>query len=541
MSHDSARAERFSRPPKKVIYAAESEEFMALEATPVAVSRIRAGSTERCMEMKRATVCLLAVSVLSGSTGCSKVMALVRGLTGGGDSSNNTTPTNGSAPAPEGPASPESSVETPAPSRATGCPATTANSALLPGTVHKTELQRDETWDLAGSPHRLPHGFRVLDGKTLTVEPCAVVLVGAGSGLTVENGGALVAAGDAEHPIRFGSNNPQPQAGDWNGLWFAESVRRASRLSHVVIEHGGHDWSGGHAGLAVTFPGLHVDHLTARANLGFGVALRDGGRFAPGSSDVTVTGTTSEGASLSGAVYVQRAPSVASLPAGRYTGNAVDEVFIAEAGPGSDTHTLRNTATWANLGVPYHIADDLDVRVDGPTGPILTIAAGVTLLMGRNAGISVGYDAEGGLVIDGGSDDGRVTLKPAGNDASPGQWHGVYFGPRFNRSASRLRYVTIQSAGSPWGSSQFCDWAGDNSDSGFVAVEAAPQPSLIDHARFVNGGPDTAAIVRHWRGAPVNFADPSLGNDFAAFNAPCHQSPTMNADGSCPDPAPACQ
>jgi len=115
--------------------------------------------------------------------------------------------------------------------------------------------------------------------------------------------------------------------------------------------------------------------------------------------------------------------------------------------------------TWRNLGVPYHVADNADVRVDGPAAPVLTVAPGVTIRFGRGAGISVGYDAEGALVMDGASDATRITLRPAGTDESPGQWHGVYFGPRYNRTASKVRFVTIRSAGEGW-NSQLCDWEG---------------------------------------------------------------------------------
>ncbi len=39
--------------------------------------------------------------------------------------------------------------------------------------------------------------------------------------------------------------------------------------------------------------------------------------------------------------------------------------------------------TWRNLGVPYHVADNADVRVDGPAAPVLTVAPGVTIRFGR--------------------------------------------------------------------------------------------------------------------------------------------------------------
>lgn len=490
--------------------------------------------------MKRAPLWLI-LGVLGGSSmGCGKLMRLVQGLTGGAPSHDTAaqpaaTPSGG----PEAPEAPASSVTRPAPGRATGCPAMLNNSALLPGTEHAIELHRDEVWSLEDSPHRLPNGFHVPDGKTLTVAPCAVVLLANGTGFHVDNGATLIAVGDAQHPIRFGSNNPQPQPGDWQSLWIDANARRNSRLSHVIVEHAGHEWGGVHAGLVVIAPSFHLDHVAMRFNTGFGLALRDGGSLSSDSSDLVVTQTAAEGTSQTGAVYVQRPPAVATLPLGQYTGNAVDEVLIAEGGTGDD-HAVRQSATWRNVGVPYHLADDVDLRVEGPTGPVLTLAPTVTIRMGRNAGISVGYDAEGGLIVDGQSEAGRVTLKPAGNDASPGIWRGVYFGPRFNRSLSRLHFASLQSAGANW-NAQLCDWQGTSSDNAFVLFENTPSANALEHVSFANGAPDVAAIARHWRGAAVDFSAPALGNDFTQLGAGCHQSPVMSAEGGCPDPAPACQ
>ncbi len=484
----------------------------------------------------RAVLCLALAAGASGSIGCQRVLDAVRGLTG-----NSGAPGEGSASQPAGangqPAA--GSVRTPAPSRAGGCPALVANAALPPGTVHNNTVERDEVWSLEDSPHRLPDGLTVRDGATLTVAPCAVVLVGRGNGVEVQDGGGLVASGDGAHPIRFGSDNPQPQAGDWLSLWLASNVRRASRLSHVVVEHAGNDWNGRWACIGVLATGLHVDHVTARQCRGYGVGLFDNGTFSLDSSALTVTETAAGNAPLTGAVFVQRAPSVGSLPRGAYTGNATDEVYIAEGSAGSDSATVRQSAVWKNLSVPYHIADDVDVRVEGPTGPVLTIAAGTTLRFGRGAGLSAGFDAEGGLVLDGNAEATRIVLRPAGTDESPAQWHGVYLGPRTNRSATRLRYVTVRNAGQGW-NGQLCDWEGASSDNAFVMLEVQPNPGSIEHVTFAGGAPDVAAFGRRWNGPAFDFNAPALGHDFAALGAACHQSPQPDANGACPDPAPRC-
>ena len=485
---------------------------------------------------------VLALLAALAPLGCQRVIDALKGLAGG-----SPAPAADAAPAANGETpttptdAPPSSVRTRAPSRATGCPALTDNAALLPGTEHGGEVRGNETWTLEDSPHRLPEGVDVSSGATLTIAPCAVVLVGNNNQIRVMDGGGLVAVGDAQHPVRFGSNNPQPQPGDWSRVLFSAGARAASRVSHVIVEHGGSAAYTADASdcFSVAMRGLHVDHLTARHCKGFGLGLYEGGSFSIDSGDVTVA-EIAAGATRSGSVFVQRAPSVASIPPGRYTGNAGDEVFIAEANS-DDEHAIRQTATWKNLGVPYHLNDDADLRVEGASGPVLTVAAGVTLRMGRNARVVVGALAEGGLVMDGNAEETRVVLRPAGTDESPGQWVGVQFGARFNRTASRLRFVTLRGAGAE-GDGDVCDWAGETSDRAFLRFDAEPQPANFEHLTFAAGAPNMAAVARNWRSATVvDFAAAATTNDFAQWGTGCKQSPLRNANGDCPETPPACQ
>src|SRR5204863_2079503 len=110
-------------------------------------------------------------------------------------------------------------------------------------------------------------------------------------------------------------------------------------------------------------------------------------------------------------------------------------------------NTARTTGTWPNLGVRYHFVDDYDARIEGPTAPVITVAPGTTLAFGHHASLSVGWDAEGGLVADGAADATRITFTQAGSDPSPGAWEGIYLGARHNRTRTRLAFVNISFAG----------------------------------------------------------------------------------------------
>lgn len=427
----------------------------------------------------------------------------------------------------------ESSVRTPAPARAAGCPATLANAALGAGTVHNGAVAGNETWTLEDSPHRLPDGMTIGNGATLTVAPCAVVLVGHGQWFTVGEGGTLVAAGDPEHPIRFGSDNPTPQAGDWNGVFLGPLARRSSRISHALIEHAGGDSDIDHAaGLVSELVGLDVRNVTLRANRGFGLSVLGGGSFAATSAGITVTGTVAADASRTGSVQFIQPVNVHTLPAGTYTGNALDEVLVVNGGAG-DGSAIRQSGVWRNPGVAYHINENVELTVEGPTGPVLTVAPGSTLRFGRGASLTVGWRSEGGLVLDGGSEAGRITLTSAGQDTSPAQWTGIFLGERFNRSGSKLNFVTIRNAGAESPVSP-CHTAAQTTNQAAIYLQAAPPPTLIAHTTIANSGAGAAGIARNFVGV-VDFAAPALGNDFSSLGSPCRQSPAQTAGQNCPE------
>jgi hypothetical protein len=90
---------------------------------------------------------------------------------------------------------PEDGGTTPSPDAAvvlTPCPAAPTGA----GTTHDKEITSDETWTAAASPHRVTYHVRMV--ATVTVEPCATVLVDEGYTLTVgksDGKGTLVARG----------------------------------------------------------------------------------------------------------------------------------------------------------------------------------------------------------------------------------------------------------------------------------------------------------------------------------------------------------
>ena len=71
-----------------------------------------------------------------------------------------------------------------------------------PGTTHGS-INASETWTAAASPHVLPYDTNI--STTVTIEPCAVVLIAASKTITIKSGGAFIAAGGPGLPVTIGA------------------------------------------------------------------------------------------------------------------------------------------------------------------------------------------------------------------------------------------------------------------------------------------------------------------------------------------------
>jgi hypothetical protein len=388
----------------------------------------------------------------------------------------------------------------------------------------------NETWTLEGSPHRFPDGASIKQNVMVTVAPCAVVLIGSDHSVLVEDGGAITAVGDAQHPIRIGSDKNEPQPGDWDEFYFAAQARRTSRFAYTTFEHGGGS-TGGSAYSCLHFlhPEMDLQHVTFRACRGFGIYVDTDGRFSQSSADITVREGVVGGAENAGSIFFASPDAVSSLPAGSYGSNEVNEIFLANS-----STTVTKTGTWRNPGVRYHIADNFQLRIEGASSPVLTIAPGTIVAFGSQSSIAVGWDSEGALTADGGSEGGRITFTSAASEPSPGSWRGVFIGERASRVRTKLAWATIAFASGDDGFSAGCPWNDSEDDAALTLATALPAES-ISHVNFTGQMPNTASILRAISPA-VNYAATALQNRFTDSGSECHQSP-VQVNGACPSPA----
>src|SRR5207248_1301505 len=151
-------------------------------------------------------------------------------------------------------------------------------------------------------------------------------------------------------------------------------------------------------------PTILIDEVLIRGGDGSGVALEGQARFAAGSQGLSVE-------NMLGVVATVPVSAAAGFPlGGSIGGNGTNEIWLRDT-----LHTsgdmLAVSTTWGNPGVPWHLYKT--VFIEGPQAPILTIAAGSTLIFEYATGFVVGKGAPGGLQIGGaagawGSEERRV-------------------------------------------------------------------------------------------------------------------------------------
>jgi hypothetical protein len=414
-----------------------------------------------------------------------------------------------------------------------GAVASSCAPATGPGTTHDS-VTADETWTAAGSPHIVARSLAIAAGRTVTIEPCAVVRMNEDVSILVE--GKLLAIGAADQRIRIGR-------GDDGAPWRTIEARRGAeiRFAFVTLEGGG---APGNEPLtrvgaldirgdqeSAPQPVFFADHVTVRNSASLGILVREGGAFAPGSQALTVTG----GASFPISIWGRAA---GTLPPGAYTANAIDEIILPAMGGRDD---IKEDTTLAARGVPY--------RIGGPSGgksltiaaagvPRLTIEPGVKLRFEKDARLLV--DSSGstplGALVARGTADKPIVFESAAATPAAGDWVGIVIeGTPDPRTAIAHAKIT-HAGGASQISSYGCPSPGAPSFGNEAAIliigGEAPTTGFVTNTIVEQSAGE--GIVRGWTGDPVDFL---ATNTFTGI-ARCNQTFPKPAASVCPNPAP---
>jgi hypothetical protein len=413
------------------------------------------------------------------------------------------------------------------------CPKPTAGPTSHTGSVGT------ETWTADKSPHVL--AFDTTVTGTLTIEPCAEVLIGAGKTVGLLSTGKIIADGLATKPIHIGASVA--------GKPFS-AIRTANgatiHMSYVTIDGGGDplntlpyltgtlDLQGADQ-TQPSQPTLFVNHVNVRGSQSNGIVLRDGAGFALGSSDLTVT------ESLQFPVNIW-SRAVGGLPTGKYTGNATDEILLPAT---ASYEGVAESTTIHDRGVPYRVGHPtslgtlhVDVLPSVSTPTVLTIEPGVVLRFKKggimNITSAVGTSPALGSLVAIGTATKPIIFTSAEPVPAPGDWLGIWYGLIPN-AVNRTDFARIEYAGGASSSgSDACNVPplGKQNDAA-IRIFGVPAGQFVTHTTIVSSAAN--GIDRGWR----NDSKPSFlqTNTFISI-ARCTETYPRDTNGACPMPPP---
>ena len=390
------------------------------------------------------------------------------------------------------------------------------------GTMHAS-ISAPETWTAAASPHVIPFDINI--AAAVTIEPCAVVRIAVGKTVSVQAGGALIAAGAAGRPVTIDS----VVAGmAWSTI---RAIGGDSSLTHAIVRGGGDPLNTlvAYAGaLRVQTGSLHVDDVEIADSKSQGVYLDGAVPFDATSQDLRVHGSA-------GFPVHTYARVIGSVPSGVYTGNARDQIGIAGAGgPVSVSQTLHDR------GVPYHVGSGQDGgRLDISSGvvgmvAVLTIEPGVTMQFppGGTLNVGVGSGAvatQGAMIAIGTAAKKIVFTSDQGAVSAAGDWFGIGFGGTVDPQSVMQHTVVEFAGGSQITGSNSCPYPGRTGPNyAAIRIYSPAATQFITDTEIPQSGRD--GIDRGWRS--------DVQPDFLATNtitvSGCKETLPALANNGCP-------
>lgn len=309
-----------------------------------------------------------------------------------------------------------------------GCVACSRGPAELE--EHCGEVTSNDTWRYG--THVVTCDV-VVRAAHLAIDSDVDVTFAPGTSIEVEEGGSLEIAGTAAHPVVLHGQTDTPAA--WEGVFLYEgSDGKRNRIANTTLRNAG-QYANRYraAGLHVRGTELAAENLELADNAGMGFVLADGGMFADGTTGLSVHGNEDGPVEAHGA-------SAGTIPLGsELTGN-IEQDMIEVLGV-----VDRSTSWPAHDGVPYFVADTIDVQGDDAVA-VLTLLPGVHLRFAEDELLRVGYSGPGALVADGAGGD-RIVFTSAGTEI-PGTWGGVAL--EENTVSETTRLINFEIA---WGGS----------------------------------------------------------------------------------------
>ncbi len=404
---------------------------------------------------------------------------------------------------------------------------------------------QSETWTAVGSPHLVSHfGGTLQGGYTITVEPCAVLKMSAGTNIVVPGWAKFIAKGTATSPILIEAADTE----EWGSLTVGAAGRNVTPgevdLAYVTLRRGGlQDPSDGAANseggvLAVrgddpqlnglpTVASLRVDHVSIEDTPDWGLRLVEDATFTSDSTALTIKNAKRGAARIA-------LRSISTLPTVTLSGNGnANAIIIVEGNTlhGPEAYTLHDRGVTYVLGdkTDSNTNSSVDVGSSTKPGGSFTIEPGVTLKMFSNWT----FDVQGsGVFTAKGTAAKPIVMTSAEATPQPGDWAGVLL---TSSGASDIEYTTIAYGGGPSSASflTHCELDGSPSSAGApesaaILLTVVPTKTVLAHNTIRDS--KAFGINEAFIGAKVDYT----GTNTFTNNALCAQSTPQLSDNVCP-------
>jgi hypothetical protein len=271
----------------------------------------------------------------------------------------------------------------------------------------------------------------VSNNATLTIDTGVRLVFSAGTRLSVESDGLLLAVGTQAEPITF--SGAMQASGYWDGIYI-DSIA-TSMLDYAIVEYAGGTTSASTANVTLSSGGnLSMENSTLRHSGGYGFSASN----LSGTEIASFTGnviTLNENAPLYIPTDLIGDLDVNNSFTGNITTNGGDRDYIQVIGLSSGGADITRDQTWHNYSIDYHMPSS---RTD--IGAVLTLSPGTTLAFPADAMLEI--EAEGTLNAVGTSSE-LITF--TGHQQTPGFWNGIQF--TFNHTNNIIEHAVVEYGG----------------------------------------------------------------------------------------------
>jgi hypothetical protein len=299
------------------------------------------------------------------------------------------------------------------------------------GTVKNTA-----TWINPGTPIVVTSKIRIEGtlSPSLTLSPGTIMQFAADTGIWVGYSGAmaqLVAEGTAAAPIVMTSKANTPGAGDWEGITLWEGTANGTKLAYLKLDYCGANNGGcvnavGAKADRVTIDHVTIDHVGPKAD-GISAQVTD--------AHIKIDNCSFPAGAIQAGQYAISvfAPSFEDIGTNNSFAGALIQL---------DGGTIGTDTDWTNPGTTVVVTRD--IRVEGVSSPVLTVAAGTTFKMGGGTALWIAYGSVGAKLVVNGTATAHVTFTSLSSAPSKGDWNGIV---TWGSGQAVLTYADISYAG----------------------------------------------------------------------------------------------